>query len=180
MINDNSTIGEAKEHLVRHSKEGVGCPLCSRFVKIYPRTLNAGMCKSLILVYQLTKRLKPENGWLHIQREFTNNYKLNATAMDYIQLERWDLIEEMMELGDDKKKNVGYWRINKKGIDFIFKKISLPKKVYVLRNETLKFSENMVFITEVSGKGFNYWEMMKDCSYEEDVADYEPKQSTFV
>lgn|SRR3990167_3611991 len=180
MINDNSTINEAKKYLLENRRKGVGCPLCGRFVKIYPRSINAGMCKSLILLYQLKAKLNPENGWLHIQREFTKNFKLNATAMDYIQLERWGLIEEMTNQGDDKKKNVGYWRITKKGVEFIFKRICLPKKAFVLRGTTLTFGDEVIYINEVSGKNFNYWEMMKDYSYKEDKYNYEPRQDNLL
>ncbi len=158
------TLTEAKQYLKDNMAKGISCPLCMQYVKIYPRRLNAGMSKALILVYQLTTRLNPQNGWLHIQREFTKQFKLNATAMDYIQLSRWGLIESKPNLGDPTKKDSGLWRITQKGIDFIYRRIKLPKKATVLNNETMEFTGEEIDIGEALGKRFNYQELMKDYS----------------
>ena len=44
------TIKEAKEHLRNNFEEGIDCPCCGQFVKLYKRKLNSGMAATLIRI----------------------------------------------------------------------------------------------------------------------------------
>ena len=79
--------------------------------------------------------------------------------MDYIQLARFDLIEESVTATSvEGAKSSGMWKITKLGIAFLKGEYSVPEYVNVYNNKTIEYSSTLKKITEIT-KSFNYKEL---------------------
>lgn len=116
----------------------------------------------LIYVYKITKKENPKDGWIKIQEEFAARLGVSATGMSYSILAWWKLLEPSKENDDPTKKSSGYWRITQKGIDFLEKRITVPKRVHIYDNKCVGFDEEMVDVIKALGKKFDYQELMSD------------------
>ena len=172
-----TTIEEAKTYIAANApKKGCSCPACGQYVKHYKRRLNANAAKALILIYNISMSrpdlFSPEEenkyGFIHIQNEFSKQFKLRATGMDYIQLPRWGLIEKKPEdkVSATKKedrykpKHSGFWRITPKGVNFALKRSTLPEYCIVFDNRTIGWGEKQINIEQALGKKFSYQEVI--------------------
>ena len=155
----NGSMEEAKQFLREKWTEGANCPCCNQFVKLYKRPFNSGMAYSLILIYKL--HLKYPNEWIHLQEKFATEYKLNSNSMDYSQLERWELTERMRGIREDGSSCVGFWRITQKGIRFVLRKTTIPKRVHIYNDKVYGFSGEEIYIEKGLSNKFDYSELMR-------------------
>lgn len=155
------TLEEAREHLMANVDKGIHCDLCGRLSKVYKRNFNAGMSQSLIIIYKAFKA-NPKLDWLHVQDYFATQHGVIATAMDYIQLRHWGLIEAKIKTDEDSVhiKDPGLWRITKLGIDVAENRARIPKRVHLLNNKVINFDLATRSIEEALTKHFNYPELM--------------------
>lgn len=164
-MDPSKTIKEAKDHLKAMTEKGkyATCPCCSQRVAIYKRRINANAARALILLLNKSE-LKPEEiafgigfhpPFLHIQQIFSD-YGLRATAMDYIQLARFGLIEKSKEKAPEDKKDSGMWKLTFKGYSFAMGNITIPEHVIVYDNKSIAWSEKQVTILECLKKKFKY------------------------
>lgn len=151
------TIEEAKEYMRERLNEGVACPCCNQFVKMYKRKLNSSMAYALMIMYRFHKK----KGSLRFVKMNEEVAKLGipSSNIEYPKLKYWDLVEEM-ENHDETKKCSGFWRLTKKGYDFIQEKITVPSHVYVYNKKRYGYSEKKVGIAKVFSKKFDYNELM--------------------
>lgn len=147
------TIKEAKEYLRSNFNEGVNCPCCNQFVKLYKRKLGSMQSQGLIILYNLSK----EKDWIHV-REITKNINLTG---DFAKMSYWKLIEERANT-ESTKKNSGFWRITQRGKDFVGNKIEIPSHALVYNSKCFGFSEEKTNIIKSLGKKFNYNDLMNN------------------
>lgn len=144
------TIKEAKEHIAKNALEGVECPCCKQFFKVYKRTINGTMAKTLIRIYNKAKQVGFST-WLHIRRDINNG---REPAGDYAKLRYWGLIEE-------RDGHSGYWRVTPNGRRFVERDISVPKYALVLSRKCLKLDDTeKITITDALGKKFDLKELL--------------------
>lgn len=151
-----NTIAEGKQYLKDNWEKGVDCPCCKRLVKLYKYKLNSGSARSLIIMYQLEQE---HDDWVHVQQEFAKR-GLNANSMNYILLHWWGLIVFKPGNDDPSKRASGYWRITRKGIDFVLGLIQVPSHVFIYNNKKWGVSEEYVTIHDALGKKFDFRELM--------------------
>lgn len=154
------TISEARQFLRANWEQGVDCPCCGRLVKLYPYTLNANACASLAWINNLG--VLDDNGWVHVQKMFSNVYKRNATAMSYILLKHWNFIEAKPGNDDPAKKASGYWRITDKGRSFLRGEISVPRTAMVYKDGARDFKGKPITFKQALGVKFSYSELMNN------------------
>ena len=142
------TINEVKDYLKKNFEQGTTCPCCGQFVKAYKRSFNANMARALALINKLSNQGK---NYIHVQKEF-QKYKLRATSMDYIQLERWNMIKPDTD-------NNGYWTITSIGISFLENKIQVADFVLVYNNKTYAYSSKNIYLKDIIYKKFSYEEL---------------------
>lgn len=147
------TIKEAKEYLRKNFNEGVNCPCCNQFVKLYKRKLGSMQSQGLIILYDLNK----QNEWVHV-REITKNINLTG---DFAKMSYWKLIQEKPNVGEFTK-NSGYWKITQRGKDFVDNKIQIPSHALVYNSKCFGFSEEKTNIVKSLGKKFNYNNLMNN------------------
>jgi len=61
------TVSQAREEVFNGYEEGMHCPVCSQFVKLYKRKLTSSMAYALILIHWYFKN-NPEEKWLHVEK----------------------------------------------------------------------------------------------------------------
>lgn len=97
-----SSIEHAKLFVRAHRSEGLDCPVCYQFVKLYRRKLNRNMAAGLLLLYRVGGT------------EFTDTSKLSGWRDGERQkLRYWDLIEAPPS---DERST---WRVTDAGVDWL-------------------------------------------------------------
>lgn len=159
------TILEAKAYLKNQTEQGKGykCPACAQFVQVYKRKINANAARSLILMFNESAKYEEDYHkpwkWIHIQKMFAEK-GLRATAMDYIQLSRFRLIEKSKEPAKDGKKDNGIWRLTPEGAGFALNRNTIPAYALVYNNKTIGWANAKVKITECLKEKFKYDEII--------------------
>ena len=145
------TLAQAQEYLEDNRREGVECPCCDQFVKLYKRKLGAPQTRGLIQLLKFNR----EEKWVHI----TKIIRTCNVHGDFAKMELWGLIEQQ-PVTTNKKKNSGYWKITEKGKHFLFGLLRVPSHVFIYNGKKEGFSETTTDVHESLGKEFNYRELM--------------------
>lgn len=145
------TIAEAKEFMREKFTEGVICPCCNQFVKLYKRSLNSGMA---ITLYRI---LLAKEGFIDVKEYLRiNKYK---NSHDWTLLKFWGLLIP----GENKVGQTNdTWRITPEGHDFILHEKKVPKYIYMYNQKVYKVKDNNEVTTfrEALGSKFDYNELM--------------------
>jgi hypothetical protein len=153
-MNARSTLEEIKKWLQERLENGVDCPCCGQFAKIYKRKLNSSMARGLIVLVKLNRR-DP----IHIPSVFTE-YRVCASN-DGALLRHWNLIEEVPGVRDDGSARVGYYLVTDLGRKFVAGKVRVPAYAYIYNSKLLHLDdEETVNIREALGERFHYEELM--------------------
>ena len=145
-----------KELFKNYGKKTQVCPCCSNNVRMYKRKLYSTMVKGLLELYKY--QAKTGLTYAHVWEN------LGLRAGDFAKLRYWGLVKEVGDPGNAKKTS-GYWAITKRGIQFVCRKIRVPKYIFLYCAEYRGCSEkDMIGVIEaLTGKNskFNYNELMK-------------------
>lgn len=119
---------------------GGHCPCCDRWGKVYGRTLNKTMARSLVWLAHHSA-----NGeWVDVPKT-APRWLLRSNQL--ATLRWWDLIERH-GTDDPTKKHSGFWRATPKGQDFANNRIEVPKKVFTYDADVVDFSDEEVRIKD--------------------------------
>lgn len=153
------TIDETKKYLLKNGKEGVSCPCCGQFVKLYKRKLNSGMAIFLVGLYRLDKRKTKS---IFSNKEIYKEVNIAQGARDHAAMAHWKLIEEPnINIVSGKKKN-GLWMITPLGRNFVNSYVNVPSHIFLYNKKCKGFSNTLTTITNALGKKFNYQELMNE------------------
>lgn len=150
----DTTLAEARRHLIAHLDEGVHCPCCDQYARRYKRKLNSGMVRALLWLVQVHRQ---GNGdWVDVQ--------VNAPAwlLRTKQLPTtryWGLVERAPNDASTRKSS-GQWRPTDLGIRFAFGDVRVPRHVYVYNDVVEAFSAERTDVIEALGDRFSYSELM--------------------
>ena len=162
-LNQVHTVGDSREYLHQKRDQGVSCPFCDQYVKLYRRKINRSNAMCLIEFFKIWKRDGP--GWYHISDLIKENDTL-ATRLnggEFARMRLFGLIEEKKKDDEDThKRTSGYWRLTREGEMFILGKITKPDKVHIYNGQVMGFSETQTTIKQALGKSFNYEKLMGD------------------
>jgi hypothetical protein len=150
-------LSEARAELRAHLPEGVTCPCCDQYAKLYRRTITATMARSLILIDRWCRAHPSE--WLHIPSYLTQ-LRANATN-DAALLRHWGLIEGQGGEREDGSKRVGFYRVTELGHAFANRAAQVPCYALLYSQELLGLTGEPVGIEEALGTRFNYAELME-------------------
>ena len=152
-ITAETTLVEAKDYLLARMDEGVVCPCCTQFAKVYRWSLYSTAVRALILYY----RLGGTSEFVHSNRLKDYDYKGQGDAS---RLRHWDLVEEEKTRRDDGGRS-GYWRVTELGERFIRETASIPRYIYIFDGLVVGRSPEMATIHDAIRTRFNYDEMME-------------------
>jgi len=133
--------------------EGGYCPCCDRWGKIYPRSLNETMARSLVWLAHHSA-----NGdWVDVPKR-APRWLVQSNQLPTL---RWWGLVERHGTDDPTKKHSGIWRATKRGVLFAQNRLQVPKKVYTYNAEVEGFSEELVTIKDCVGS-FDYSAVMEN------------------
>lgn len=137
---------------VRNSN-GLTCPCCDQFAKVYRRAVNATMAWQLIRLRNLNKTQE----WVHVRDLVPPG---QAGTGDFPKMRYWGLIEECPEGANEDKKSGGLWRITAEGELYVDRSLHIRKYVLVYNSEPLGFDGEHVDIKNALGEKFSYSKLM--------------------
>ena len=153
-------LNSAREALMDQLHEGVVCPCCDQYAKVYRRKLNSGMVRALIwLVRQSGQSTTPGSAfpWTDVP----------ATAPTWVQRSRelpklayWEMIEQRWNDADPTKRCSGIWRPTRAGERFARSEVPVSSHVYVYNGSVVGRSDRNTWVREALGVRFDYGELM--------------------
>ena len=149
------TLAEARRAVTAGLDDGVECPCCGQFAKVYKRKLNSFMAYALIVLRN--HAVRSDNQWVHIR---ALSLRVAAGGGELAKLCHWDLIEEMPAQREDGSRHAGFYRITARGLSFVNGETSVPRHVFIYDNGVRGFSDERTTIREALGDKFNYSELM--------------------
>lgn len=135
--------------------EGGHCPVCDRWGKVYARSINKTMARSLIwLCYA-----KPvDDNWVDVPA-WAPRWLVRSNQLPTLRW--WDMVERRAN-DDEHKKFSGMWRVTPLGRQFVEGTVSVPKKVYTYKGDVEGQSIDTVKIHQCFKDYFDYEETMKE------------------
>lgn len=151
------SLAEAQRIVRDKRAEGVECPCCEQYCKVYKRRLNGAMAQWLIWLVREHETGGGE-AWLHVNDGPVIQSRKGGG--DFAKLAHWGLIQERPNDEDEAKRASGYWRPTTSGVDFAHGRITVSAYVFIWNNNVVEFSEEHATIQQALGARFNYRELM--------------------
>lgn len=130
---------------------GAQCPCCGQYAKVYKRQINAGMARSLILMYRAGQEV--EGGWVYVPRV------AGSRSREEGKLAYWGLVEESDEPREDGGR-AGWWRVTGLGKAFVRDRHRVQKYALVYDGRVLGFEGPQIGILDALKTRFRYDELM--------------------
>lgn len=146
-----TTLDEAQRWLRERVEEGVRCPTCTQFAKVYRRKINSRQADAIIALYR-----KHGMEWGHVP---TIAPRLRGDGGMIALLRYWRLVEELPEPREDGGR-AGWWRVTPLGRDFVLARATVPKYARIYDSQCIGLEGEQVSIRDALGEGFNYDELM--------------------
>ncbi len=137
----------------KRTNDGVICPCCDRFAKLYDRYATAAMTYALILIYK-----KNKTNWLHVTK-FLTKEGISA-GRDVVTFCHWHLMEKKEGGKKDGNPSRGVFRITENGVLFIYDKITIPKYCFLYNDKVDHFSAEQITIQEALTEKFSYSDLI--------------------
>ncbi len=151
MIEQLQPYRDAWRHTIED--EGGYCPVCARWGKIYGRSLNETMARSLIWLVSTPL----ENGWVDVPLK---GPRWLVRSNQLPTLKWWGLVERCPADEKSKIKHSGLWRPTDLGYDFVRSAVRVPKKVFTYNDQVEAHSTETVSIDQCFNTHFDYQEVM--------------------
>jgi hypothetical protein len=131
------------------------CPCCGRLVHVYPRGLNSGMARFLLLLVRAYKKYPR----FYSTRDLMPHD--NKACSDGTYLVHWGLIEKS-DGTNSAMAPAGSYRPTEKGLRFAHGLERVPSHAHVIPPNTLVgWSDKTTDVKKALGKKFNYEELMR-------------------
>ena len=147
-VRPDTTAAEVKEWVLGHRDDGVECPSCEQYAKVYRRKINSAMARALILFHR-----RHGSEWFHLPTSI-------GYGGDSAKLRYWGLIEESGEEREDGGR-AGYWRVTEDGRQWALGFSSVAKYALVYNGKLLGLDDDeRVSVRDALGTKFDYTELM--------------------
>ena len=148
-ITEENTVGEAIDFIAYNIEEGVHCPCCEQFAKVYRRPLSSATARVLIAMYKHNG-----NGWVHLT-------DLKIVRSDEAKARHWGLIEQRPGEREDGSARTGWWRLTPQGVNFVNRRLRVPKYAVIYNGQCLRLEGPPTSIVQCLGTRFNYSRLME-------------------
>lgn len=135
----------------RIKHDGGHCPVCDRWGKVYPRSINGTMARSLCW-------LASREGWVDVPLD---GPRWLVRSNQLPTLRWWGLVERQQNT-DPHLKHSGMWRVTEKGQDCARNRIQVPKKVFTYNADPVDFGDDLTFIADCFPERFDYQAVMRE------------------
>ncbi len=146
------TLADARAWLeLMKYDEGVHCPCCGQWSKVYWRTVTSSMARALILFW----REGGTSEWVH------GPTIVGRARADEGKLRYWGLVEESFGRREDGGRS-GFWRVTERGEAFVKNQLRIPRYALVYDGELLGFDDqdDTIGIRDALSYRFSYSELM--------------------
>ena len=156
---DGKTLAEARPWLEEQAEEGIDCPLCTRYVKIYRRKLSSCMARALLALVR--HAMRTNNEWFDLT-QVLKRVGISAANSNAALLRYWNLLEPAPEPThrEDGSPHVGIYRVTPLGFRFARGEVELPRRVIIYDHHILGFTDEHTSIRDALGDKFRYDELM--------------------
>jgi hypothetical protein len=135
--------------------DGGDCPCCGRWGKVYPRSINETMARSLIWLAKAPEDLP--GGWVDVP-ERGPKWLLRSNQLSTLRW--WGLIERRESEPDVDEKHSGMWRLTRLGVMFVTGRVEVPKVAHTYDGKVVRMGEKTINIRACFGRRFSYDEVM--------------------
>jgi hypothetical protein len=139
------TLAEARQRVQDNLRKGSVCPCCDQLAKQYRRKLNKGQAESLKAIYR-------EGRGSERQPVHTPSLMKSAVSREEGKMAMaWGLLEETDPPHEDGNR-AGWWRVTRKGEQFVLGKISVPMYGYFYNQGFYGLEGDEVFIQDCKAR----------------------------
>lgn len=131
-----------------NDKGGI-CPVCDRWGKVYPRSINKTMAASLAW-------LCTQKGWTDVPADAPRE----VVKSNQLPTLRWWGLVKRLQSDTERKKHSGVWRATLRGRQFNAGEIDIEATVVTYNGEVIARSEKTVNISDIDTE-FDYSEVME-------------------
>lgn len=117
------------------------CPYCGAKTLKYWHKLTPILVHTLMKFYDAS--LIKQKNVLHIPND------VDLTKQEYNNFQKLRFHALIAKYKENCIHKRGYWLITSRGFDFLFNRISVPKKVQTYRNHVVNHSDTLVYIKDV-------------------------------
>lgn len=159
MDNEPRSLPQAREWVRSRLDEGVECPCCSQYAKIYERKIHFNMARALIIFYKRA-RVDGMDNFLSLNEVFADQGEhVVRLRGDFPKLKHWGLI---VEAGNDdpEKKTSGCWKLTQNGVKFVENRTKVMSCARIFNDRLLGMSGSFVSIKDCLGQKFSYLDLM--------------------
>ena len=144
--------------MVKSNREdGITCPCCDQFAKVYKRTITSTMARWLIT---LVKNFEEEHRYFSVSEPWS--LAINKGTGDVAKLAMWDLIESQpKDDGDTVRKTSGNWRPTTNGVKIAYDLIRIPRYALVYNATLIGHDGFDISVKDALNEKFNYTELMR-------------------
>ena len=150
-------LEDLREVFQQQLKDGLFCPVCDRWGKIYKRPLNATMVRTLAWLWRLSAR---GEHWVDVPKEARNGAKTYDYTKQYSTLKHWGFLRHKKNLDKPKQKESGVWKPTQQVGFFLRGLIDVPKYAFTYNDSLRGFSKERASVRDIV-EGFNYVELMR-------------------
>jgi len=161
-MSDNSlplsaTISDAKHLLRENFKDGIKCPCCDQFVKMYRRPITSAMAYALILFYKESAK-QHYRPWIHADRFFKDQDCPPSIRGDFPKLVYWGLLMK------GEGESLGSYMITTMGEQFVRGEIHAVSHILFYNNKCYGAPEDFKYISikDALKKKFDYNKLMSN------------------
>ena len=149
----NQSLLEAKAEFDMAIKgDGMTCPCCNRWGKVYGYRVNSTMVRGLFWLF-----IAGKGDWINIQ-EKAPRFILRSKSLSTMKY--WGLVERKPKGLSDGKRSSGIWKITNDGISFIHRNLYINKKVFVFDDKVVARSDELVGVDDCIRNKFLYDELL--------------------
>ncbi len=159
-FHDDMTLAEAREILNTLADDGVDCPCCRQYVKVYDKK-KAGSALARVLIAMYGAEAE-EDGWIQVPTMIVNHPRaaIRRSGRAGTTAKYWGLIEQRPGVRGDGSHRSGYWRLTAKGRAFVEGKLRIPKYARTYDDKLEYLHGDPVDIRAALGSNFDYAELM--------------------
>lgn len=152
VFSDEMTMREVRILMRQYIRDGIPCPLCLQFAKVYKRTINSGMAVSLLTMWKAAT-----TDWQHVPTT------VGGKSREEGKLAYWGLVQP--KLNEHREHERGWWRVTPAGVAWLAGRSTLPRYAMVYNGDVLSLKGANVSLRQALGNRFSYDELMQDVKF---------------
>jgi hypothetical protein len=152
-IDPLTTVGEARKQVQAAAEgDGVICPCCGQFAKVYRRSITSATARQLIVAWRFARGDPAE--WFHLP-------SVVGYGGDIAKVKHWGLLEEAVDVVREDGGRAGWWRFTALGSRWVRGLDAVPRYAYIYAGQLLRLDGEPRTIRDALGNGFDLRELME-------------------